>query len=504
MAEEISPNNLPNVTNSWYDSQVPVWTFLQDLLDGQDAVKAKTATYLPKDVGEDDVDYKNRLALALFFEDYRDCVVGLTGLAFRKPPVLNSDVPVEIRGQEELRDDDGKVTQEAREGLAENIDNAGTCLNVFLQRVFQDGFFGHTFIVVDMPMADGSVQTAQDEIARGARSYFVQRRAIDTPNWRWAIINGRMVPTLATFQECTKEPDGLFGEVDCVRYRVYRLNEFGEAEWELWEQQAGDDKSKIVMIANDVIRTKKGAPLRRLPIAVHYGEYEGFWKSRPPLKTIADISKAYYQKYADLTWIEHNICAVTLAIESAEPQSNPDKQLGSTRVVYTGGPGQKAYFLEVNGESIPSLESDLKNLEKRMIHKGLDFVREEQPVTATEVVFSFTERTSKLSMMVQSLKDCAEDALAIMAEMEGLDQGGSITIGVDPSSLVMSPEWVRVLSDATQQGNLSKQTFWKILARMDILQKNFNPKEEEKLLQDAALAAMENQDRLFNSGNLPA
>src|SRR5690349_14699732 len=127
----------------------------------------------------------------------------------------------------------------------------------------------------------------------------------------------------------------------------------------------------------------------------------------------------------------------TLAIESAPPTDNPDKQLGSTRVVYTGGPNQKAYFLEVNGESIPSLESDLRNLEKRMIHKGLDFVREDQPVTATEVVFSFAERTSKLSMMVQSIKDCAEDALAIMAEMEGLDQGGSITIGVDPSSLVM-------------------------------------------------------------------
>jgi hypothetical protein len=503
MPEEIIANNLPNATNCWYDSQVPVWNFLQDLLDGQDAVKAKTTTYLPKDYGEDEDGYKNRLALALFFEDYRDCTVGLTGLAFRKPPVLNSDVPDEIKGLEEVKDANGKVTQEARKGFAENIDNAGTCLNVFLQRVFQDGFFGHTFIVVDMPMADGSVQTAQDEIARGARSYWVQRRAIDTPNWRWAVINGRIVPTQASFIECTKEPSGLFGEIEVTRFRVYRLNELGEAEWQLWEQQSADDKTQIVMIASDTIRTKKGVAMRRLPIAVHYGEYEGFWKSRPPLKTIADISKAYYQKYADLTWIEHNICAVTLAIESAPPADNPDKQLGSTRVVYTGGVGQKAYFLEVNGESISSLESDLRNLEKRMIHKGLDFVREGQPVTATEAVFSFTERTSKLSMMVQSLKDCAEEALSIMAEMEGLDQGGSISIGVDSNSLVMSPDWVRVLSDATQQGNLSKQTFWKILERMDILQ-NFDPKNEDGLLEAAAQAAMERQTQTFNSGGLPA
>jgi hypothetical protein len=501
MATDIPVTDTPDVTNAWYDEQLPVWLFLQDLLDGQDAVKAKSTVYLPQEPAEDIQDYNRRLARSLFPEDYRDCVTNLTGMVFRKPPQLTTDVPIEIRGLEEIRDPEtNEVTQEPKEGFAENIDNAGTHINVFLQRVFDDGFFGHTFIVVDMPPLSEDVQTAQDEIAAGGRTYWTQRKAIDTLNWQFAVINGETKLTQITFQECTKEKDGQFGEMEVIRWRVYRLNEDGNAEWQIWEQVTQDDQIVIVMTSSGVIRTKKGNPLKRLPIAVYYGEYEGFLKSRPPLRTIADINLAYYQKYSDLSNIEHYTCVPTLIITGGDDQE-PDFVLGGNRAIFLPL-GADAKFLQVDGKSIEHLEKDLQSLEKRMVHKGLDFVREEHrvPTTATEVTLSFMERTSKLARMARSLKDCAEQALAIMAEMEGLDQGGSIALGIKESSLNVSAEQIEKYSLLNERGQLSLRTLWAIMNEADALPDNFDPVNEDKLLKEAALAQMELNAKQFDAG----
>jgi uncharacterized protein DUF4055 len=507
MAEQ-NPSNRPDVTNPWYDSQLAVWTFLQDMLDGQDAVKAKREVYLRAEPAEDPQDYSRRLDRSVFFEDYRDCVVNLTGISFRKPVTLSDDVPVEIRGLQEVRDKEtGEVKQEPKEGLAENIDNAGTHINVFLQRVFQDGFFGHTFIVVDMPPKTenstnaAGVTTAQDQLKAGARAYWTQRSVVDTLNWRVAVINGQTMLTQITFQECTKEPDGMFGEVEVTRWRVYRINELGNAEWQIWEQTGEGDDIEILMTASAEIRTKQGKPLKRLPVAVHYGEYEGFLKSRPPLKGIADINLAYYQKYSDLSNIEHYTCAVTLCLIGVDDQQ-PNRTLGGNCVITIPTIGGDAKFLTVDGDSIPALERDLQNLEKRMVHKGLDFVQEEHrvPTTATEVLLSYSQRTSKLAMMTQNLINCAEEALSITAEMEGLPEGGSVSLGVDESALSLSPEEIDKYSLMNERGQLTLRTLWAMMARADKLPDNFDPIEEERGLREAAERQMELNAKQFDAG----
>src|SRR5687768_5600058 len=166
----IEAKNTPDFTNAAYNRMSPAWSFLSDMLAGQDTVKAAGKKYLPKEYAEITEDYDARLARSLFPEDYRDCVVNLSAMPFRKAPTLGDDVPDQLRA------------------LAENIDNAGTHLDVFLQRLFQDAFYGHSFIVVDMPAASGEVQTAADEMASGRRSYWCMRQAKDALNWRTSLI----------------------------------------------------------------------------------------------------------------------------------------------------------------------------------------------------------------------------------------------------------------------------------------------------------------------------
>jgi hypothetical protein len=306
--------------------------------------------------------------------------------------------------------------------------------------------------------------------------------------------------TQITFQECTKEPDGMFGEVEVTRWRVYRLNEFGNAEWQVWEQTGEDDDIQILMTASDEIRTKQGKPMKRLPIAIHYGEYEGILKSRPPLKGIADINLAGYQKYSDLSNIEHHTCAVTLALIGVDDQSG-NKTIGGNCIIYLPT-GADAKFLTVDGDSIPALERDLTNLEKRMVHKGLDFVQEEHrvPTTATEVLLSYSQRTSKLAMMTQNLINCSEEALSLTAEMEGLPQGGSISLGVDESALSLSPEEIDKYSLMNERGQLTLRTLWAMMARADKLPDDFDPEQEEKGVREAAERQMELNAKQFDAG----
>ena len=481
----MNPTDKPDFTCSAYNAMSARWDLLSDVLGGQEKIKEKTTTYLPQERAEHPNDYATRLNRSLFFEDYRDCVVNLTGMVFRKSPTLGNDVPAEL------------VT------LTENIDNAGTHLDVFTQRVFQDGFFGHSFIVVDRPPQDPNVKTAADEIATGNRSYWCMRQAKNAPNWRTEVVNGKTVLTQITFKECTYEAEGAFGETEVVHYRVYKL-EGGVAKWELWKevQKEGSKDKEFVLEDKGEILTKKGLPLKRLPIAIHYGEFESFLVSRPPLKGIADINLAIYQKYSDLSNIEHFSCALTLVISGGDDQKL-DFTVGGGRTI--GLPiGAEAKFLEVNGESIPALERDLEMLQKRLVAKGLDLLESDAhrvPSTATEVLLSYTTRTSKLARMVRSLIDCVENALDITAEIEGLDGGGSITIGVDENSLTLMPDEVRAYSEMNERGQLSLQTLWAILDRSDHLPDDFDPVKELAAVKQAALDQMELNAKQFDAGD---
>jgi hypothetical protein len=483
--------NTPDFTNAAYNSMLPAWTLWTDVLAGQDAIKAKGETYLPKEPAELPEDYKRRLAQSLFFEDSRDCAINLTGMVFRKSPTLGEDVSDFLKQ------------------LYENIDNAGTHGDVFLQRLFEDGFYGHSFVVVERPPQAEDVETLEDEIKSGARTYWCMRQAKDAVNFRPFVMRGKTEIGQISFRECTKEADGRFGEKEVVRYRVYLLDEAGNAQWEVWvetDKTNADGKKETILEASGPILTKRGQPLKRLPIAVHYGEREGFLESRPPLKGIADINITFYQKYSDLSNIEHYTCSPTLVISGNDDQKT-DFVMGGNRAIILPT-GADAKFLVVEGKSLEHLEKDLKMLEQRLVAKGLDFLRDDKyvPPTATEIVVSYAERTSKLAKMVRSVIDCTELAFEITAEMEGLEfkkraeGGGSISLGVDENALSLSPEQIRILSEMNERGQLSLQTFWQILDRADQLPDDFDAEDELKRVQEAALFQMEMNAKQFDAG----
>src|SRR5262249_5158946 len=133
------------------------------------------------------------------------------------------------------------------EGWAENIDLQGNHWTVFAKESFTDALRdGHSFIYVDMPpkLPDGA--TLSDEQSAGRRPYWVSYNANHALNWRIEpeyktivlpsgeeirVLTGRQILAQITFEECSYETDGQYGEREVKRYRVLR-----PGSWEIYKE----------------------------------------------------------------------------------------------------------------------------------------------------------------------------------------------------------------------------------------------------------------------------
>src|SRR5262245_48607737 len=128
----VDPKSRPDYENADYKDMCPAWDIVRDVAGGTARMREAGVKYLPKEPAEQSQPYIRRLSRSVLFNAYKRTRGALTGLVFRKDPVIAEDVPNEI------------VTQ------LENIDLAGTHIDMFAKEFFEDAFEGHAFILVDM------------------------------------------------------------------------------------------------------------------------------------------------------------------------------------------------------------------------------------------------------------------------------------------------------------------------------------------------------------------
>lgn len=101
VTERIGPGaeakDKPSSTDKRYDSMADVWELVRDVDGGQRRVQAASTKYLPRHASELVENYAVRLAQPCFFNAFTRTIEGLTGLAFRRDPVLGDDVPAAIK-----------------------------------------------------------------------------------------------------------------------------------------------------------------------------------------------------------------------------------------------------------------------------------------------------------------------------------------------------------------------------------------------------------------------
>lgn len=467
----------PSYLNRAYQEMRPAWQIVDDCAEGTLRLRAVGKQYLPMEPAEDQRDYDPRLQRSIFFNSFERSLNGLVGMVFRKEPKLGDDVPVFIRGTDGI------------EGIAENIDNAGSHWTVFAKEVFTDAMRqGHAAILVDMPTGPAYAY----EIARGRkRPYWIGYRADQIVNWRSAVVDGQTVLDQVTLRECSMEPDGMFGEVEVVKYRTLRrMNgagvdldgetvSTGGVWWTIYrESKDGDGRTVYVVESEGVL------PLSEIPLAPIYARKTGFFTSRPPLLDLALINIAHYQKYSDFSTYEH-VASRPLLWFRGRDKNKKVEAIGPYVYFDVDADNGHVGFAETTGAALGVCQADLEHLEKQMAALGLAILAGNKPTnTATEALLDHVQSDSDLATAARSLKDAVEQCLkwTVQHVDASATSGGSIELGTTLEQLTLTPEEMRVWMDAADRV-FSRETVYKVLGRAGKLPEDFDAAKEARQIE---------------------
>lgn len=432
--ETLKEVNSPAYKNAATLRQEASLAVVRNLAGGTKRMRECRTTYLLMEDGESLTAYEVRLARSLLFNTFVKVREGLIGMALKKNPELQSDVPAQLKEH------------------VEDIDLAGTHLDVFAKDLFRDIIQeGHAHVLVDIqkPLKRSVTSlsptpTALDDQVTGRRPYWTKYRKDDAINWKSDRVNGESVLTQVTLRERATEDDGEYGEKDVVRYRVLKLTVispktddspaiYGPMEWNLYEEpEKGKD-----LIWRDGSKTT----LARIPLVTIYARRKAFMESDPPLLDLAYLNIGHWQQWSDLSCIQRMLVPI-LHIKgeiinnteaTADGAQKPKQNLGPGTAIQTDKNGDVNYKGADPGATAAMREA-LMDLEQRMSAVGLSVIaaKGDREITATEKAMDQDERMSELASWLRNLKDGLEMAFKIHAvDYLGLPEGGSIILGFD-------------------------------------------------------------------------
>ena len=444
-------------------------TVVRDIEMGYSRVKEQNVKYLPSHPKEEPGNYSIRLNRPAFFNAFARTTGGLTGMVFRRNPVLQDDVRDEIKAH------------------WENIDNAGTHGDVFAKRVFHDAIVaGHAGILVDFPQSTPGLEEKiggrAEELDSGLRPFWRHILKENIISWRTRTVKGKLVLTQLVLNEPTVLADGEYGEKEVERYRVLRLGNAGTEKepregvmWDLFESAEKSATPKRI----------EGGEMKgvtEIPFVPVYANETDFLQSKPPLMDLAWLVIAHYQTNSDMLHAAHIANTPIPVLYGFGIDGTV--VLGINTVLKTDNEEAKAEWLETTGGAINTTKAILADMRTEMSVLGLGIL-ERRPMTAetaTAKRIDRSEKDSQLSAAARSLEDGIERALGFHAQFMGVAEengdGGSVQLNRDYQELSLTPEQIRVYSDVVEKHQLSPETLWNILIEGNALPANFSVEEE--------------------------
>lgn len=446
---------------------------IRTLRGGVEAMRNSGRTYLPKEEGESDSDYEDRLNRSWLFPGLDKAIEDVADRVFSREVQLGEDVPESIAE------------------LAENITSEGRNLNTFARDVFEDGVeAGISFILADGPRRNGD-ETRADEIAQNLRPYLTHIQAEDVLGWQTKQIGNKTVVTQFRFFEYANEddPNNPWEQEYIQQVRVLYRGE-GSVSFEVYRKTQGDW----------AIHDSGIIDLPEIPVVAFYTNRTGFFQAKPMYEKLADLNIAHWQSASDQRNILHSARVPVLAIFGFEG----DVSIGPNRAFVTSrGPSDADIkYIEHTGKAIEAGRDDLKDLEARMESLGLELLlpKTGNP-TATGRAIDTSKAQTPLAMMANSLKDALEKAIDYMGQFIGLppDSAGSVSVNTDFGLSLLGGADLAFLLQAVNTGQISRETFIRECIRRNVLMDDIDPDEEAERIEMETPAQISLPEELINS-----
>ncbi len=407
----------------YYNLYKEQWTDCRDAFEGQSAVKAAGARYLPPLTGQTMPEYEAYKQRALFYSITSKTLSALVGMVLDQLPELK--YPESMKSYFE--------------------DHAGVQFyEVFTTSVQELLLMGRFGVLVDRP-------------ANGGKPYLTLYTTENITNWR---TNDDGSYDMVVLKEAylDRNTDDEFLIQMKTRYRKLEIVD-GKLWITVYIQNGVASSSDYDSITPTTI-TNTGVQMDKIPFVCANANGLSIDPSKPPMQDIVDINLSHYRTSADLEHGRHFTGLPTPYVIGAESQTK--MHIGSTTAWVIPDPGAKVGFLEFTGQGLQSLEkamsekqSQLASLSARLIDNST-----RGSEAAETVRLRYLSETSSLRAIVRATQALLNSVYALIAEMEGSPEN-SVLISLSTNFLdsKLSAAELKAWVDAYLSGAISKEIY---------------------------------------------
>jgi hypothetical protein len=468
----------PDFENPVYKYMVVDWRKTMDFWNGVRAVRESAFNYLSKFSREDVTDHSERKRTSELYNVFAGTITTVVGMVF-KSKVVPAD------------SEDAPIPQPIKD-IFSDIDACGSDLSNFLRETFANvARDGHGFILVDAPPATRTNEEMRPTLADVAdlKPFWVNYRAAQVINWDYERSGSKDVLTRVVIKEPVTVRVGTYGKETIQQLRELRLNENGKVEFVLWRLEKGKTNKEEWQVFDQGLTGLSTITL----ICIYGSRKTGFFESLPPYMDLLETNIVHYNSTSKLrTALDY---VVPMAVFYLEKEDDAPKfqaiTMSSGRSLIMWGQNTRAEYLELKGESIPELRTDLENLERKMAKMGVEkFAPVEEGVdkTAFEVGSDNRKTMSEVGVMAKNLEDGVELAFYYTGlYFNAIQQSNTVNaddlkvrLQLDYDKLTFSTEQIRLFKELSEGGNLSRQTLLEMLPVIAEMPEDFDPEEELK------------------------
>ena len=438
-----------STTHHEYDAMADKWQRMRDTVAGTDAVKAAGTRYLPalKEQSTDDYEaYKTR---AKFFNAVWKTVQAMTGMLFRRPPVVE--------------------TAESIKPLLEDVTMSGKSFVTFAQQIAMESLtVGRVGILVDYPTQSTEGMTAAEAAKLNLRPVMQRYTAENIINWKTAWIGNKTVLTLVVLTEDAALEGGEFEHKTEKRYRVLDLSAGTYRVRVFHVNDNGDDEQ----IGGDIYPLMNGKMLDFIPFYFLGVDDTTPDIDIPPLLDLADLNLDHYRLTADHKHGLHFTGLPTGVITGYRPENENEKlYVGAAHFIVLPDPGAKAYFLEYTGQGLSAIVEELERTEQQMAVLGARLLTAEKKATETAQTAQIHRagESSILSSIASTISRALTDALALFSKWAGSDTECKVEINQEFLPPGITPQELTALVSAWQTGAISMQVLFDSLQKAELI-----------------------------------
>ena len=384
------------------------WIKVRDCMEGEDVVKAKGETYLPRPsgmAGDYASAYDSYVERAHFPLITSYALQGALGIVIARLPEFN--VPKQLEYILKTATKDGKS----------------------LQQLFLD-------VIIEI-FQTGRVPLLVDIVSKKNEFRFVQYKAEDFINWKTSLIDDERSLILGVLKEERPDSEDIFSNDTKDVYRVLNSDDKDQYFTTLYDDNGINPDSEIVP-------EFRGKTLNKIPLFLAGSINNSFDMQHIPLISVANCSVQIYRKEADLANAEYMSCNPTLCVVGASNDENLPNVVGSSVMIVLPNEQARVFYTVTDTAALTHVKAHISDLYDEAIRHGVAILDARKGVEAAEALrIRQSTQTASIYSVYLSAMNAIRQGLETMCEWGGypkdeviLDAPSSLTQSTPDSSVL--------------------------------------------------------------------